>query len=75
MSPETDRVLAEALKLPPEARAALAGKLIESLDDEVDPEAEKLWAIEIERRLSELDSGSVRPISWAAARRSILGPR
>jgi putative addiction module component (TIGR02574 family) len=75
MSPETDRVLAEALKLPPEARAALAGKLIESLDDEVDPEAEKLWAIEIERRLAELDSGSVRPISWTAARRSILGPR
>ncbi len=48
-----------ALKLPVDARARLAERLISSLDDQADPDAEKLWAEEAERRLDELRSGAV----------------
>ncbi len=66
-------LLKEALKLPPEARAALAGYLLESLDQEVDEGAEAAWQAEIDRRLGELDSGKVKPIPWSEARRKIAG--
>ncbi len=66
-------LLKEALKLPPEARAALAGYLLESLDQEVDEGAEAAWQAEIDRRLGELDPGKVKPIPWSEARRKIAG--
>jgi putative addiction module component (TIGR02574 family) len=59
------------MALPPEARAALAGSLLESLDDTVDESAEEEWNKEISRRIEELDSGKVKPIAWAEARRQI----
>ena len=66
-------ILEDALKLPPEARAAIAGTLIESLDDVVDEGAEAAWEAEIHRRLQELDEGKVKPVSWAEARSRIGG--
>jgi len=72
MTPEADRVLQEALRLPPEARAALAGSLIDSLDETVDPDAEQAWAAEIQRRSRELASGRVKPVPWSEARRRIV---
>lgn len=72
MSRETDKVLEDALKLPAEARAAVAGRLIESLDTDVDEDAEAAWSAEIARRLGELDSGAVKTIPWEKARRMIL---
>lgn len=72
MSTNPTKLLEEALKLPTEARAALAGSLLDSLDDTIDPNAEADWDIEIARRLKEVDSGKVRPIPWAEARRAIL---
>jgi putative addiction module component (TIGR02574 family) len=63
----------EALRLPPEARAALAGELIDSLDvDDVDGDAEAEWGAEIRRRLQEVDSGAVKAVPWSEARRRIL---
>jgi hypothetical protein len=50
-------LLKKALAPPPEARAALAGSLLESLDDTVDPSVEEAWKHEIARRIEELDSG------------------
>ena len=55
----------EALKLPPEARAALAAKLIDSLDSELDEDAEERWGEEIERRLAEVDAGRVATMGRA----------
>jgi hypothetical protein len=66
------RVFDEALRLPAEARAALAAELIATLDEETDPDAEALWSEEIRKRLDEVDSREVRPIPWAEARRRIL---
>lgn len=73
MTDKTKRLLAEALKLPPEARAAVAGRLIDSLDGRIDEDAEAAWAREIEKRLHDIDSGKVKTVSWARARRTILG--
>jgi len=72
MDSEATKLLEEALKLPPEARAAIAGRLIESLDEHVDEDAEAAWAKEIARRIEEVDSGRVRTVPWAEARRRIL---
>lgn len=71
MSPDVSELLKKALALPPEARAALAGSLLESLDDTVDQGIEEEWNKEIGRRIAELDSGKVKPIPWAEARRQI----
>ena len=71
MNREVSELLEKALALPPEARAALAGSLLDSLDDTVDAAAEDEWNKEIARRIEELDSGKVKPIPWAEARRQI----
>ena len=64
MSSKVDEVLKEALALPAEARAAVAGQLIEILDQQVDEDAEAAWSVEILRRLKELDTGVVKGIPW-----------
>jgi putative addiction module component (TIGR02574 family) len=72
MISKTKKLLDEALQLPPAEREALAGQLFDSLQGD-DPEAEAAWQAEIERRISELDRGKVKPIAWAEARRMIFG--
>ena len=67
-----NHLLAEALQLSAEERAALAGQLIESLDQQVDADAETAWSVEIQRRLQRFDDGIARTVPWAEARRRIL---
>ena len=69
---DTKGLLQEALRLPSEARAALAGALLGSMDEAVDEDAEQAWRAEIERRIAELDSGKVKTIPWPEARRRIV---
>ena len=71
MNEELFELLKKALALPPAARAALAGSLLESLDEAVDEGAEAEWQKEIACRLQELDSGKVKPVAWAEARQQI----
>ena len=52
----------QALKLSRKERARLAQRLISSLDQEVDTDAERLWLVEAERRLADLKSGKVAAI-------------
>jgi hypothetical protein len=49
---------AEALKLDPKARARLAGKLLESLENLSEEENTRLWAEEAQRRDAEMDINS-----------------
>ena len=49
---------AEALKLDPKARARLAGKLLESLENLSEEENMRLWAEEAQRREVEMDANS-----------------
>jgi putative addiction module component (TIGR02574 family) len=72
MSRDAGEILKEALALPPEARAALADYLWDSLDPEVDPDVEESWRQEIRRRLIDLNSGAVAAIPWAEARARLL---
>lgn len=64
MENNAGEILKQALSLPPEARAALADFLLDSLDTEVDEEAGQRWREEIRKRISELDSGAVRAVAW-----------
>lgn len=68
MSREVGDILKDALALPPEARAALADSLLDSLDSEVDEATEAVWRSEIVRRANELDSGTALPIPWTEVR-------
>jgi putative addiction module component (TIGR02574 family) len=52
----------KALKLSSRERARLAQRLISSLDQEVDIDADELWLQEAERRLAEIKSGKVAGI-------------
>ena len=62
-----------ALKLPPEARGAVASRLIDSLQGaEVDADAEVAWEAEIARRVNDLDAGKVKTVPWSDARQQIL---
>jgi len=58
------KLFEEAMQLDPTERAALTGLLIESLEPVTDAGVEEAWLAEIERRMSELDSGSVKTVSW-----------
>lgn len=49
-----------ALQLSPSDRAQLAEHLIHSLDEKEDPEAERLWIEEAERRYQEYKEGKIK---------------
>lgn len=72
MQKDAGEILKEALSLPADARAALADSLLESLDTEVDENAEELWRVEIRKRMAEMESGSVRKIPWDEAEARLM---
>jgi hypothetical protein len=53
---DTRELLEQSLKLPPEARAAIAGTRLESLDREVDEDAAERLDEEIAKRVRALRS-------------------
>lgn len=53
---------AEINKLDLKDRAALAKRIVESLDELSEAEIEELWTEEAERRLDELEQGVVKEI-------------
>jgi putative addiction module component (TIGR02574 family) len=55
--PDLSEVLKSALSLKLDDRAALAEKLLASLDDLGEEEAERVWAEEAQRRLEEYHAG------------------
>ena len=71
MTRETTELLRKALTLPVPERADLASSLIESLDGAEDEGVEAAWDQEIARRMEEIDSGRVKPISLEQARRRL----
>lgn len=67
MTKHTREVLERALGLPRKARAEIAHRLIESLDEAPadDPaEVERAWSNEIERRIRDVVEGRVKPIPF-----------
>ncbi len=59
MSPQLMECEAQALKLPPTERAALAEHLIASLDELSEEQNEQLWLDEADRRYREYKGGTI----------------
>jgi len=55
MSTTVDRIVSEALDLPARARAFVAEKLIESLDEDTGGELSPAWRQEVRKRCREVD--------------------
>ncbi|HUD24619.1 MAG TPA: addiction module protein [Burkholderiaceae bacterium] len=68
MPTQVEVLHAEAMKLTPEERAHLADRLLASLSE--DAEVEQAWAVEVERRIAEVEAGraQVVPASDAISR-------
>ena len=69
MTPDAREILDAALKLNEQEKAAIAASLIESLDSEYDEGCGEAWAVEVAKRMRELDSGQVKAIPWSEVRK------
>ncbi|HVQ61423.1 MAG TPA: addiction module protein [Burkholderiales bacterium] len=65
MSSQLEIVEAQALKLSAEERAELADRLLASLFK--DNEIEEAWAVEVERRIEEIENGRAKLVPAAEA--------
>jgi putative addiction module component (TIGR02574 family) len=72
MARNLKKVLQDAVQLPEQDRATLAGLLIETLDPADEPNVEAAWSQEIKRRLDEVDAGAVELISWEEVRAELF---
>ena len=72
MSTHVTELFEKASSLSEQERATLAGLLIDSLESEIDPDVEEAWRVEIERRLAELDSGTVQTVPWETVKAKLL---
>jgi putative addiction module component (TIGR02574 family) len=68
----TNELFKKALDLNEKDRAALAGLLIESLEETPIEEIESVWKAEVSRRVKELDSGVVTAIPWENVKALLL---
>jgi putative addiction module component (TIGR02574 family) len=62
MQVDLDQITKDALSLPSDARATLAERLLQSLDDNELSEIDQAWIEEAERRYQELKEGKVQGI-------------
>lgn len=71
---DVGRLLGRALRLDEGERADLAGRLLDSLDDtEADIGVEEAWRDEVTHRMTELDEGVVKPVSWEEVQARVFG--
>ena len=68
MTRNSQKVLKDAMNMPAKDRAAVAERLIRSLDGPPDRDVEAAWKKEIDRRLKSLRSGKVRMVPWETVR-------
>ena len=54
-----EELMAAALKLDPQGRAKLAGRLLDSLEELSPEENDRIWAEEAQRRADALDAGTL----------------
>jgi putative addiction module component (TIGR02574 family) len=80
MTDKAEALYSELMKLPDAERNALLGRALLALQaieadagtDESEEDVAAAWDEEVERRIDDLDSGRVQPISWEEARKRIL---
>jgi putative addiction module component (TIGR02574 family) len=71
MGDQAEQILETALNLPPNERAQIAATLLQSLDSNSDAEVDAAWSSEIERRIRQIEDGSVTLIPWEQVLRSM----
>jgi len=71
MKRDVAALLEEALALPAKDRTALAEALLVSLDRHAEDDT-AAWKAETERRIKELDEGTVATIPWPEVRRRLF---
>lgn len=54
------KIVDEVLLLPTDARVSLVGQLLTSLNLPTQPEVDRLWAKEAERRIAQIEKGKAR---------------
>jgi putative addiction module component (TIGR02574 family) len=64
-----EQIRNQALALSESDRAELARDLLKSLDGPPDPDANNAWDADIERRLKQIDEGTVQPMDREELRR------
>jgi putative addiction module component (TIGR02574 family) len=72
MARDLKALIREAVELPESDRATLAGVMLESLDPRPTPEVRSAWAREIERRVREIDDGTVELLDWQDVRAELF---
>ena len=63
MSVVAKKIVDEVLLLPTDARVSLVEQLLTSLNLPTQPEIDRLWAKEAERRIAQIEKGRVRLLS------------
>lgn len=71
MTKAAEAILADALRLDVDARAELAAEILASFDGPADPDAEAAGAVEIQRRVAAIESGTVQLEPWGEVKRRI----
>ena len=74
MASSTKKLYQSAMDLNDQDRAELVGMLLESLDLQAEDGVETAWLSEIERRVEEIDSGSVQVAPWTEVRSRVFEP-
>jgi len=63
MSENAQKILQEALNLPPEDRAEVVERLLETFQDPPDPVIDEMWAQEAEDRIDAYNRGELGSVS------------
>ena len=72
MARNVKELIREAAELPESDRATLAGAMLESLEPKPTPEVKAAWSREIERRVQEIDAGTVELVDWEEIRAELF---
>lgn len=62
MDATAEKIIEQALAMPPEARAQLADRLVESLDPAADEPLRRIWAAEAVKRRDDVRAGRMATI-------------
>lgn len=72
MERHAEAVLKEALTLPEDDRADIAGALLESLQPAEEADVEAGWRQEVAARVAALDAGEVETLPWEELRNRLF---
>ena len=71
MTATAEQLLQQVLTLDERDRASIAGAIIESLEP-AEPGVQEAWDAEIQRRVEELDAGTVKTVPWSEVREQLF---